>query len=977
METPWIPTEEKYRQCPSMQQPAVLHRSSKLFLKETKTTQLLHLHVHYVDAKLSNPTFINSLGILTSSDISPEFLMDKLREWSASVNQDEASVEVKTFTTSLTHMCSVYHFILETCRIGDRDRLKAIRDFFHEVKAIFVPLRSEVEKGPNVLVAGRFFRTDQVCRGDTSPGKIVLKIQTECTDVICPGPQFLAEAYSCLGSAKCSQLMKLLQDRLGVRHTLSTGSFIELMEYLATSVAYPNDSIVRDMQALYVEVVKKMDTRAREEAWTRATKKFPELPPTIRAFREEDPEREDRDIAAVLYRARENVTVLDNKVAATVQESVHGKKLFASSKGMWVSSNVSVLINDDENTSKLFELAESLHFLYIAREDELVAAESRQRALDGTERNKELASRYYEENVTNLDFYSAPRWEKSVAQQLIGERTSRIHAFAECCGIRRLSQSLSKKAVCASSTTCRSLERHVHRVLVYIQRYLFSEHQNVYRRLVKEKLGDKLQAMRCFTAERLAMVYVITGLDDESGEQKLDCMLSGGDLFVATTAWGHSRRYEMISPELATVFLSSTHDQFEAFVSFIDSVTSRLNDKQRLKEFVEQQVEELPDSEKKWQLLSVEAECEDEPVSSDEDEPANNDEETNVQISPEPTSLSLPLPPLLPVSPTKTRLMSQQGNGDLKSWPPKSSTTRDPRNDKSQRQNEDNTSQRQTKDEQKEEEWPMPPQPPSWKGPIEQTASRHRDQSTGITMINRQHVHDCFQANEGKRANGTEETSIHTADIVTADILPIFGAHDPLSTPFENPATQTISVLPSPPTANLPSAVPLSFPSHITTVQFEPVATAERLQAPRSVTLSSTSSPQEIGRYGEELVYLFLQQQKELGLLQYTGFDDYTVTVKWVNEEKESGKPYDIYLQFSPPDRSTQQSLFIEVKTTTSQNKGIFEISNRQLQFAHQHKHTFHLYRVFNAGQTTVQLYRVQNLVQCLDTNQAQLYMVI
>lgn len=111
--------------------------------------------------------------------------------------------------------------------------------------------------------------------------------------------------------------------------------------------------------------------------------------------------------------------------------------------------------------------------------------------------------------------------------------------------------------------------------------------------------------------------------------------------------------------------------------------------------------------------------------------------------------------------------------------------------------------------------------------------------------------------------------------------------------------------------------------------------------------------------------------------VQYNGQLSSTVEVNWANQKEESGWPFDIKVEFPVPGQSTPQSFFIEVKTTMSENKGVFEISNRQLQFAYQQQNAFHLYRVYNAGKATVKMCRIQNLHQYLDAHQIALYMVV
>ena len=937
--TSWIPTKEKYRQTSRKTPPSVLYCPSELFLSEKKTNQLLSFHVHYVDADLSNTNLIEALEIQTESKISAAFMMEKLGEWSGSYNAENRSVDRRMFKTSLNHMSSVYQFILGSCRLGDKDRWNTIRSFFRRETAIFVPCRSDIGKDPRTLVTGSFFTISQVCRCDASSDKIVQTVQKTCNGAVCPGPQLLEVAYSSLESDGCAQILELFEERLAMSPNPSVQSYIELMEYLTSSIPVPNDSSVKDMQALYIEVVRKMEKTALDEAWTRTSKKNPDLPPTIEKFRRNQM-KDDRDVEAAIVAVNEKSTVLQNEDATIVRESVHGKKLFASSPRKWVSSTESLFINDDENTWKLFRSSESIQFVHIAREDKLVSKMSKQLATSAVLRNRQHAK--YAFQYSNRQFYNAPRREQAMVPQVKEERLEKIHTFLECCGVRKLSESLQKKALYESCSSYSPLEYHVYNVMPYIQRYLLTEHEDVYQKLIDKKLRDKLQIMRCQVAERLEMVYTIEGVDVQTEVQECDYVMSTeGNLFVSSKASRQSlEQYETINRELATFFLHPTHAQFQEFVSFVDSVTARLNDRKKLRDFLKyQDVKKRPDTETKWQLLSLEVNCVDEPDSCDED----NDEI--------PYEAPPPLPPIIIRDPYR----------GTNNWPPGSSTLP-----------HKFSAQKHTKDQQKKEEWPMPSRSPRWQGSTEQNALKHPKETSEIGSVQQE-----------DKTIGTNQTE-GTADAVNSPyasvdnpavppyfqqtlLQPFFPGHDP--TAQNGQASLLPPLFPPPLTASLQSELP--------PIQFEPVATAAQLQYPVSLTLNSRSTLQEISRYGEELVYLFFQQQKELGMLQYNGEPSYTVAVNWVNEDDESGKPYDIEIQFSLPDQSTPQSFFIEVKTTLSSDKGIFEISSRQIQFAQEHGHMFQLYRVFNAGRGMVQLYRLQNLAQYLDTNQVKLYMVI
>ena len=86
-----------------------------------------------------------------------------------------------------------------------------------------------------------------------------------------------------------------------------------------------------------------------------------------------------------------------------------------------------------------------------------------------------------------------------------------------------------------------------------------------------------------------------------------------------------------------------------------------------------------------------------------------------------------------------------------------------------------------------------------------------------------------------------------------------------------------------------------------------------------------------------------------------------------MNELQESGRPYDIEIELLPVDGSTDSLLvYIEVKSTISNNKDLISFSWNELKFAAEKKHSYHLYRVYNAGQTSHRICQVENFNQYL-----------
>ena len=69
---------------------------------------------------------------------------------------------------------------------------------------------------------------------------------------------------------------------------------------------------------------------------------------------------------------------------------------------------------------------------------------------------------------------------------------------------------------------------------------------------------------------------------------------------------------------------------------------------------------------------------------------------------------------------------------------------------------------------------------------------------------------------------------------------------------------------------------------------------------------------------------------------------------------------------------------YVEVKTTSSDQKEFFEISVPELQFALAKQEALHLYRVFNAGKPDhLRIRRLRNLAAQLEMKNVKLWMVI
>ena len=93
-----------------------------------------------------------------------------------------------------------------------------------------------------------------------------------------------------------------------------------------------------------------------------------------------------------------------------------------------------------------------------------------------------------------------------------------------------------------------------------------------------------------------------------------------------------------------------------------------------------------------------------------------------------------------------------------------------------------------------------------------------------------------------------------------------------------------------------------------------------------------------VGRWGEALVYNYLLSTRP-------GW-----TVTWLNEREESTSFYDIRLESPVSEPGGRRTIFVEVKTTRSRDKNVFEMSPNEWSFASRPGMDYRVYRVFAAG---------------------------
>ena len=130
----------------------------------------------------------------------------------------------------------------------------------------------------------------------------------------------------------------------------------------------------------------------------------------------------------------------------------------------------------------------------------------------------------------------------------------------------------------------------------------------------------------------------------------------------------------------------------------------------------------------------------------------------------------------------------------------------------------------------------------------------------------------------------------------------------------------------------------------------------------------NSDSRMEIGRWGEQFVYSYLKNK--LTLPDQTKI----ISIKWINEKAETGYPYDMEVEVSG-----MQTMYVEVKTTSTQDKAMIPTSWNELRFAQEKGKLYLLFRVYNAGKAAgeVQIKWLQNLFRHIETHPVKLFIVL
>ncbi|XP_067652769.1 uncharacterized protein [Haliotis asinina] len=639
------------------------------------------------------------------------------------------------------------------------------------------------------------------------------------------------------------------------------------------------------------------------------------------------------------------------------------QKIFPTKKDIWVSVDDNPMIADSHELEKMFAEEKNVHFLQLEEQRD-----------SGSKRMKSKRGRDHPKH--NPDD---------------------IAAFVELFKIATLSLCVHTEGITELTAQCPQLQWYAHRVVPHIQACLYWHHEDVYKELVEHKdVVSKLKIISFTQVSKLEVIYTLTNNPEPRVIRPERCIQTGNQFFFQTS---QVDSHADVNREIAKYFSCGDEDCLKYLRDILQDLRPVMDHPESIKEVLEQHdVDPLPEEEVVWEVPP--------PVIPDPIRPPSRQVSTNVQ--------------------------SEASDGDaIRSWPPQSSVTGfDP---------DSSNTNRKTKAAERPSDgkmWP-PPKPPEYRQQVrdlpsnikvirqsdapqpETSSNRDEDgqpskQKTGETIIVKEGdgTGAKQEVREGQTTGGESvkreisredgagsvkrKLSDHEVSMEAKRPSPV-GATSPHTTsqgetsadsrrsPSESPSAEQGQTTPGnkrrhqhseSEVASSPKK-PVFFKSgdpmwseSASELVYEELVPGEDLQMPDALVLEDHQDMSAIGRWGETLVKHYLLQQM--------AFNKDIVDVRWVNETGESGLPYDFEITCLDDESSESRTVYIEVKSTLKDEKKHFDISSREVNFAHAQKEQYQIYRVFNAGNSqNVKLLRIDNIALKMDQGKLKLFMYI
>ena len=210
---PWLPSTSNS-----------LLKGSEVYLDSQGNRHLLHSHVPYLAAEVTDTEFLQLLGVNIS--VNDDRLFEFLQQWSKHRGE-------QPFCTSLDHMRNVYLYLYR--KNSGYESSSSIVDAFINGELIFVPLSNTRWKNRKADVEGRFYSVHKVCWCDQTT--VLYRRQDNEEELPLHLPRVLSLYYHGVNDPS-----RFAFQQFGVRENLSLQNLIDLLEFNASHRPNPDIS---------------------------------------------------------------------------------------------------------------------------------------------------------------------------------------------------------------------------------------------------------------------------------------------------------------------------------------------------------------------------------------------------------------------------------------------------------------------------------------------------------------------------------------------------------------------------------------------------------------------------------------------------------------------------------------------------------------------------------------------------------------
>ncbi|XP_064610417.1 uncharacterized protein LOC135474759 [Liolophura sinensis] len=877
-------------------------------------TLLSHTVPYMAVGLAGNSSFGKFLKVRASVDT--KTVLGSLVSWAKREDHKEPAV----FCTTIKHIKTVYQFLF------DRLSAKEAQDLLHEHPVIFVPV--EDNAGIEQIVAGHMVKRDDVWWEDPTGlfSKHKASLKEYHADISCK--RTIRAIY-----ADMEEFFTGRYGRIQLRPSMT--EYAKLWIHIAsTEILSRENHTHHDVLCLMAQI----GNCLLQEDSGNATNKL---------LLEEEKKQ--------------------------LKNLISNEKIFPSKRNIWVSLSQHPMIPDDRQLELMFEENKVVHFLNL--EEAVNTTDRRRRRGDHTDQR----------------------------------RSEAIKPLLLLCGVAPLSSSVDRMEVTELSQPCPVLMMYMHKVVPFLQQYLYNHFPDVYQRLITANMAARLLTMSFMQVGTLEVVYSLRHSPETIKRNKEACTYDqeNNTFFFHKE---HVNKYPDINREIAKCFSDNDAQCMKDLRGFLAELTSIFQTSGDVQELLDRHdLMSVPLEDAPWHVAKPEIQMAPQPVKEEvkESKPekegsASNDDELRAWP---------PRSSLVSKEATSTVKKGSTDRPTSKVWPPpKPPSYMETRELPPRFQNLPPMDGVENVDEAKSEKIEelhekkrgdnaeVDPRERPGDGAVSQTRAGQRggQQSRGSDEYPAEKSVQAQQDSESTgqtragvsneaRAENSEGKKQMESDSVpgscktqegmmeAGEATAPGGSQDKEASPNRDgmgrkrfPPDEIAT--PSPKKPSLQLDAPVWNEQTMSEMSFEEIGTGSDLQLPEEMEIDAGAPEKEIGDWGERLVRNYLLQlQKTDRSIQY---------VIWSKETGNEGNPYDFEVIFQTPDG--QKSIFIEVKTTLSSDKGTFEISAQELRFALDHKENFHLYRIYSAGsKEQIRLVRITNVPWQLDKKKLRLYMVI